>query len=80
MALHRRDPCARGPLLGAVTVLIRLNTYNLDAAERAVILEALRHVESIVDAGRVLGVSRHVLRNKFRKHKINPHEHLKRTT
>ena len=38
-----------------VTMLIRLNTYNLDAAERAVILEALRRVESIVDAGRALG-------------------------
>lgn len=59
-------------------MIIRLNTYNLDAAERAIILEALRRVESIVDAGRVLGISRHVLRNKFRQHRINPHEYLKR--
>lgn len=49
---------------------LTITTYNLAAAERVVILEALGRTESLIDAAALLGINRHALRRRITKHRI----------
>ena len=47
-----------------------IETFNLAAVERTLCVEALNTAGSIVDAAALLGVTRHALTRRIRKHKI----------
>ena len=49
---------------------ITLESYNLDAAERLLCTLALDTAGNIVEAAKLLGVTRHALKRRIIKHKI----------
>ena len=50
---------------------IALDTYNLTAAERLLCETALTSAGSIVEAAKLLGITRHALRRKLEKFGLN---------
>lgn len=52
------------------TTTILLESYNLEAAERLLCVRALEGGRSIVEAAKLLGVTRHALKRRIVKHKI----------
>lgn len=53
-----------------MNVSITLESYNLVTAERHLCVEALAAAGNIVDAAKLLGVTRHALKRRIVKHKI----------
>ena len=49
---------------------IVLDTYNLTAVERLLCETALTHAGSIVEAAKLLGITRHALKRRIIKHGI----------
>lgn len=49
---------------------VPLESYNLAVAEKALCLAALREGGSIVEAARMLGITRHALKRRIVKHHI----------
>lgn len=49
---------------------IRIVSYNLNAAEQLLCTEALLRAGNIVDAARLLGITRHALKRRIIKHNI----------
>ena len=49
-----------------------LPTYNLNTLERVAIEQACASSESMVDAARLLGITRHALKRRLIKHNIRP--------
>lgn len=49
---------------------ITLNTYNLTIIERTLCEQALRESETIADAAKLLGITRHALKRRIIKHNI----------
>lgn len=49
---------------------IVLENWNLDAAERLLCLEALKTAGNIIEAARLLGITRHALKRRIIKHNI----------
>ena len=49
---------------------LQLSSFNLLAAERALCVEALQSAGSILDAAKILGVTRHALKRRIIKHRI----------
>ena len=47
-----------------------LESYNLEAAERQLCTLALDHAGNIVEAAKLLGVTRHALKRRIVKHKL----------
>jgi len=47
-----------------------LEDWNLNAAERLLCVEALATAGSIVEAAQLLGITRHALKRKIIKHRI----------
>lgn len=47
-----------------------IDTYNLQAVERMLCVEALNSAGSIVDAAALLGITRHALKRRIIKHRI----------
>ncbi|MGB1014633.1 MAG: hypothetical protein ACPG4T_10905 [Nannocystaceae bacterium] len=47
-----------------------LESYNLHAAERLLCVEGLNEAGSIVDAAKLLGITRHALKRRIIKHNI----------
>lgn len=50
---------------------VPLNSYNLAAAEKALCVAALEQGGSIVEAARMLGITRHALKRRIVKHTID---------
>jgi transposase-like protein len=50
---------------------VPLNSYNLAAAEKALCVAALEQGGSIVEAARMLGITRHALKRRIVKHAID---------
>ena len=53
-----------------MNVSINLESYDLAAAERQLCLEALAAAGNIVDAAKLLGLTRHALKRRIVKHRI----------
>jgi transcriptional regulator of acetoin/glycerol metabolism len=53
-----------------MTTAITLESHNLEDAERLLCTLALDTAGNIVDAARLLGVTRHALKRRIIKHKI----------
>lgn len=51
-------------------MLITLDTYNLVAAERRLVEEALRRAGSVIEAAKLLGITRHAVKRRIIKHGI----------
>lgn len=51
-------------------MLIKLNSFDLAAAEKALCVGALNYAGSIVDAAYLLGITRHALKRRILKHQI----------
>lgn len=49
---------------------ITLESYNLEAAERLLCILALDTAGNIVEAAKLLGVTRHALKRRIIKHRI----------
>ena len=49
---------------------VALNSYNLGTAEKALCVAALDQAGSIVEAARLLGITRHALKRRILKHEI----------
>ena len=49
---------------------IVIETYNLQAAERILCIEALNAAGTIIDAAALLGIHRHALKRRIVKHNI----------
>ena len=47
-----------------------IDTFNLQAVERMLCVEALNTAGSIVDAAGLLGITRHALKRRIIKHRI----------
>lgn len=47
-----------------------IETYNLQAVERMLCVEALNQAGTIVDAASLLGITRHALKRRIIKHNI----------
>ena len=47
-----------------------IETYNLQAVERMLCVEALNAAGTIVDAAALLGITRHALKRRIIKHEI----------
>ncbi|MEZ4451818.1 MAG: hypothetical protein R3B09_20310 [Nannocystaceae bacterium] len=47
-----------------------IETFNLNAVERLMCVEALTTAGSIVDAAALLGITRHALKRRIIKHRI----------
>ena len=47
-----------------------IETYNLQAVERMLCVEALNQAGTIVDGASLLGITRHALKRRIIKHKI----------
>jgi hypothetical protein len=52
------------------TPILTLESHNLDAAERQLCELALDRAGSIVEASKLLGVTRHALKRRITKYKI----------
>lgn len=52
------------------TPTIVLDTLNLEAAERLLCVRALTAAGNIVEAAKLLGVTRHALKRRIIKHRI----------
>lgn len=50
---------------------VPLKTYNLASAEKALCVAALEQGGSIVEAARLLGITRHALKRRIVKHAID---------
>ena len=50
---------------------VPLNSYNLASAEKALCVAALEQGGSIVEAARMLGITRHALKRRIVKHVID---------
>ena len=53
-----------------MNVSINLEFYDLASAERLLCLEALAVAGNIVDAAKLLGLTRHALKRRIVKHRI----------
>ena len=53
-----------------MNVSITLESYELGTAERHLCVEALKAAGNIVDAAKLLGVTRHALKRRMIKHRI----------
>ncbi len=60
----------RGVRQAMNTLPIVLHSLNLEAAERHLCLEALTIAGSIVEAAKLLGITRHALKRRILKHQI----------
>ena len=49
---------------------LTIETFNLDTVERTLCVEALNAAGTIVDAAALLGLTRHALKRRIIKHKI----------
>lgn len=49
---------------------VPLQSYNLASAEKALCVAALEQAGSIVEAARLLGITRHALKRRIIKHEI----------
>lgn len=49
---------------------LTIDTFNLQAVERMLCVEALNHAGSIVEAAVLLGITRHALKRRIIKHQI----------
>ncbi len=49
---------------------VPLQSYNLAAAEKSLCVAALEQAGSIVEAARLLGITRHALKRRIIKHEI----------
>ena len=49
---------------------LTIDTFNLQAVERMLCVEALNHAGSIVEAAVLLGITRHALKRRIIKHRI----------
>ena len=54
----------------ADTVVVSLTSYNLEGAEKAVIIAALEVDGTILGASQILGITRHALKRRIIKHRI----------
>ena len=52
------------------TPVLTLDSYDLENAERQLCTLALNHAGNIVEAAKLLGVTRHALKRRMVKHKI----------
>ena len=50
---------------------LTITTYNLQAIERTVIIEALNAAGTIADAASLMGITRHSLKRRIIKHSIS---------
>lgn len=60
---------------------IIIDTYNLLSSERAICVSALAEGGNIVEASKLLGITRHALKRRIVKHRItypSPAEHTPR--
>lgn len=51
-------------------VVVALTSYNLEAAEKKVIIAALEVDGTILGASQILGITRHALKRRIIKHRI----------
>ena len=65
---------ARGVARLPGLVAVVLESHNLAGASRVVCLSALRDAQSIVDAAKILGITRHSLKRRIIKHRIGTSE------
>ena len=49
---------------------LTITNYNLDSAERTLVIAALTDAGSIVEAAQLLGITRHALKRRIIKHRI----------
>ena len=54
----------------ADTVVVSLTSYNLEGAEKAVIVAALEVDGTILGASQIIGITRHALKRRIIKHRI----------
>ena len=52
------------------TLPIKLDSYNLEAAERMLCSDALVAGGNIIEAARLLGITRHALKRRIIKHRL----------
>ena len=50
---------------------LKIDTYNLAAIERQVCIAALEETGSLQDAAPLLGITRHALKRRIEKHRID---------
>lgn len=48
-----------------------LDSYNLNSAERVLLIAALTEAGSIVEAAKLLGITRHAVKRRIIKHNVN---------
>ena len=55
---------------GRTVKSLTITNYNLDSAERTLVIAALTDAGSIVEAAPLLGITRHALKRRIIKHRI----------